>query len=594
MFLKPALLSTVAALCLLLCACGRSSGGSGGGVEPTTGSPELVISTSAVSQKATIAQATGPSATIGLTPRDAPSGVYIGYAYSRNGVATIVGNQPGRAPSALIVTFQPPYQLKPGTYTDSLQIELCADSECVQPLTQRQFVTLTYVVGAAPAGQTPGVMLSTGSVSAQQFLTSMPIGFPKAPAVAVTFTNVPVAPQVSTSTTHDGVDTAIYSATPAAIGGNLSIYLLQPQKLGAGVYHDTVTVNACLDSGCENPLPAVSLSVTYTVTNMVGGSNGYTINAWPITATDIVWDGVNSRLLVSLPFGGGGSGSISVLDAATGALSSPAAVAGAPSVMAIASDSSYLYVGLADSSSIQRYALPGMTADIAIPLPAYNGTSTYARTIEVAPDNAHTIAVTMQDAAGNPMGLVIFDDAAARTSTFGFVNVTPLKVIDSAVWGSTGAALYGTSSNGVGQTAELYAFTVDASGVTPAGDRTGEPSGREHFAQNLLYLDGGAVVDPASLMVTGSFAAPLSNLLMTPDVSLSRAFFVNTAASSSTFSGAQLESYDLTTHASIATLPLPNGNLTSTRLVRWGTAGLAFVDVGHSDIVTVSGSFVSP
>lgn len=303
MFLKPALLSTVAALCLLLCACGRSSGGSAGGVEATTGSPELLISTSAVSQKATITQATGPSATISLTPRDAPSGAYIGYAYSTNGVATIAGNQPGRAPSALIITFQPPYQLRPGTYTDSLQIELCADSECVQPLTQRQFVTLTYVVGAAPAGQTPGVMLSTGSVNAQQFLTSMPIGFPKAPAVAVTFTNVPVAPQVSTSTTHDGVDTAIYNATPAAIGGNLSVYLLQPQKLGAGVYHDTVTVNACLDSNCENPLPAVSLSVTYTVTNMVGGSNGYTINAWPITATDISSGSVlsNGECVVSSP-----------------------------------------------------------------------------------------------------------------------------------------------------------------------------------------------------------------------------------------------------------------------------------------------------
>jgi hypothetical protein len=192
------------------------------------------------------------------------------------------------------------------------------------------------------------------------------------------------------------------------------------------------------------------------------------------------------------------------------------------------------------------------------------------------------------------MGLVVFDDATARANTFGFVNVSPVKVIDSAVWGNTGAALYGTSSSGVAQTAELYAFTVDASGATPAADQSGEPSGREHFVQSLLYLDGGAIVDPASLTVTGSFAAPKSNLLMTPDVPLNRSFFLNTAASSNTFSGVQLESYDLTTQAPIATVPLANANLTSTRLVRWGPAGLAFVDLTNHDIITVNGSFVSP
>lgn len=582
---RPALLSTAAALCLLLSACG-------GGASPA--SPELAISTAAVSQKATITQATGPTSTIGLTPRNAPSGAYIGYAYSTNGVASIVGDPPVRVPSTLIVTFRPPYQLKPGTYTDSLQIQLCTDAQCTQPLTQREFVTLTYVIGAAPAGQTPSAMLSTSSISAQQFLTSMPSGFPQAPAVTVTFAHVPVVPQVSVSTTNHGVQSTFYSATPGATTGSLMIFLQPPQKLGPGVYHDTVTVNACLDNGCDNPLPAVALSVTYTVTNMVGGSNGYTINAWPITATDILWDGVNNRLLVSLPPSGGSSGSISILDASSGALSSPATVVGTPSVMAIASDSSLLYVGLAGSSSIQRYALPAMTADIAIPLPIYNGTPTYARTIAVAPDNAHTIAVTMQDATGNPMGLVIFDDATARANTFGFVDVSPVKVIDSAVWGSTVAALYGTSSSAVAQTAELYAFTVNASGATPAADQSGEPSGREHFAQGLLYLDGGAIVDPASLTVAGSFAAPKSNLLMTPDVPLNRTFFLNTAASSNTFSGVQLESYDLTTQAPIATVPLANANLTSTRLVRWGTAGLAFVDLTNHDIITVSGSFVSP
>src|SRR6202041_3262788 len=108
------------------------------------------------------------------------------------------------------------------------------------------------------------------------------------------------------------------------------------------------------------------------------------------------------------------------------------------------------------------------------------------------------------------------------------------KVIDSAVWGATGAALYGTSSSdGSSQAAELYAFTVDAAGVALATEQSGAPGGREHFAQNLLYLDGGAIVDPATLMTTGAFAAPQSNLLMTPDPTSGRAFFLNTATASS-------------------------------------------------------------
>jgi hypothetical protein len=595
MCLKPVLLMMAGTSCLILSACGGSSSSTNVGYSVPGGSSELFLTTHAISATASITQAAGPTATLGLTPLNAPSGAYIGYAYSTNGVATIVGNQPVHAPSALIVTFQPPYQLKPGTYTDSLQIELCADSECIQQLTQRQFVTLTYVVTAPAAGQSPTVTLSPGSVSAQQFLTSMPIGLPETPRVTVSFANVPVAPSVTTSITGSSVETATYSAAANAIGGSLTVFLKPPQQLGAGVYHDSVTINACLDTHCNNPLPPATLNITYTVTNTVAGANGYTIDAWPITATDLLWDAVNSHLLVALPPGSGStSGSIAILDPVSGALSAPTSITGTPGVMAIAADSSYLYVGLRGSSSIQRYALPAMTPDITIPLPAGNGNATFARTIEVAPDDAHTIAVTLQDAAGSPMGLVVFDDATARANTFGFVNVTPVKVIDSAVWGATGAALFGTSTPVTGQAAELYGFTVTAAGVALITDQPGGPGGREHFAQNLLYLDSGAIVDPVSLTTSAAFVAPKSNLLMTPDVTLTRAFFLNTATASSSFSGVQFESYDLDTQGSIATVPAPNGNPTAARLIRWGSAGLAFVDSTNNDIVTVSGSFVSP
>jgi len=586
MGLKPVLLMMAAAVCVGLSGCG-SSGGTASGNGSVLSSPGLLVSTTSIREQANVNDATSPSATIRLTPRNAPSDAYIGYAYSTSGVASIVGNAPVHAPSALIVTFQPPYKLKPGTYTDSLQIELCADAECQQPLTQRQFVDLTYVVNPAPAGQAPAVLLSTNSLSQQQFLTSMPTGLPEPPPVTVSFTHVPVAPFVTTGSSINGIATTAYTANPTAIGGTLAVYLKPPQQVGAGVFHDLVTLRACLDSACNNPLTPVTVSVTYTVTNTVSGANGYTINVWSIAATDIIWDGVNGHLLIAQPPAGrSANGDLAILDPVSGTLSSTTAVNGEPSVLAIAADGSFLYVGMLSSGSIQRYLLPSMTPDISIALPNYNGATSYAHTIEVAPDDAHAIAVTLQDSSGHPMGLVVFDDATARTNTFG--------AIDSAVWGNTGATLFGTSGAAPGQSAELYAFTVDASGVTLGTVQPGGPVGREHYAQSLLYLDGGAIVDPASLTSTGAFAAPKSNLFMTPDVTGNRAFFLNTATASSSFAGMQLESYDLSNEASIATVPTPFGNSSATRLLRWGTAGLAFVDTTNSAIVSVTGPFVSP
>ncbi len=160
--------------------------------------------------------------------------------------------------------------------------------------------------------------------------------------------------------------------------------------------------------------------------------------------------------------------------------------------------------------------------------------------------------------------------------------------------GRTGSVLFGASNDIVGGSGDLYGFTVNAAGVQLQNDVPGSPSGRGHFAQSLLYLDGGTIVDPSTFSVTGNFLAPLANLLVVPDAAAGRAFFVNTDAATDTFTGAQLESFDLTTHAPIATVPLPYANPLSRRLIRWGTNGLGFVDIFHGNIVVVSGSFVAP
>jgi hypothetical protein len=86
--------------------------------------------------------------------------------------------------------------------------------------------------------------------------------------------------------------------------------------------------------------------------------------------------------------------------------------------LSISDDSQFLYAGIDGASSIQRFALPGLTTDISVPLGAdpFFGPF-FAEDLQVAPGAAHTIAVTLANAGVSPAeqgGIVVFDDAVQR------------------------------------------------------------------------------------------------------------------------------------------------------------------------------------
>jgi hypothetical protein len=100
-----------------------------------------------------------------------------------------------------------------------------------------------------------------------------------------------------------------------------------------------------------------------------------------------VWDSVNKVIYLSAPSTAtANANTIAVLNPSLGTIVSAKSAGSEPDALAIAGDSSYLYVGLDGQSTVQRFTLPALATDISYPL----GTSKYfgpyfALDLQVAP-----------------------------------------------------------------------------------------------------------------------------------------------------------------------------------------------------------------
>jgi len=165
-------------------------------------------------------------------------------------------------------------------------------------------------------------------------------------------------------------------------------------------------------------------------------------------ANDLVWDPVHQFIYLSVPPTVPGGSGIAVLDPATGKIVSFTPLGNNPDVLAISDDGQYLYVGLDDSSSVQRFILPQLTADIEFPI---GQPGDFPFDIQVEPGAPHTTAVSIgvpDITTPSDAGVTIFDDGEPRpTSTPGTIDGgTGTCYCGSLQWGSTGTALYSSNS----------------------------------------------------------------------------------------------------------------------------------------------------
>ena len=182
----------------------------------------------------------------------------------------------------------------------------------------------------------------------------------------------------------------------------------------------TVTVIAV-----TSPPSTLNFGASFTITNAAApGDSGFSISNVAIQANDMVWDPTSQQMYLSVLGSNGTNGNtITALNPANAQLGISQAAGGTPDKLAISSDGSYLYAGLDQMGSVQRFALPGLGADINIPLGSDPMLGLYdAMQIASEPGGPHTVAI-LRGSLSNPSlgdsgGVVIYDNAQARpTST---------------------------------------------------------------------------------------------------------------------------------------------------------------------------------
>lgn len=310
-------------------------------------------------------------------------------------------------------------------------------------------------------------------------------------------------------------------------------------------------------------------------------------------ANDLLFDPVNQVFFISVPGTSTAHGNtVTALDLSGKVISSQFA-GSEPQVLALARDSSFIYVGNKSSANVQRVALPALTSDVSYSVgsdPFFG--PFFPLDIEVAPGAPHTVAVT-PGGIGSPAdrgGLAIFDDTTERpTQASGQINS-----FDTVQWGADASTLLAANSSS--SAFDFYTLAVTPAGVTLSHDFPSvftSSTKRIHFepSKNLVYADNGQIIDPATGIVTGRFITPafFDTTLMVTDVAANRAYFLT--QSFFNLPAVTVQSFNLTTLALIDSTTINNVSGNIGRLVRWGQNGLAFNTSG-GQVFLLAGTFV--
>jgi hypothetical protein len=316
----------------------------------------------------------------------------------------------------------------------------------------------------------------------------------------------------------------------------------------------------------------------------------FAINVINRPANDIVYDRLHQWIYLSVSGGVASVGnSISVFDPFSSTFVGAQFAGSQPNHLAISDDSQFLYVSLDGTYSVQQFTLPALAPGALYSLMGDQPTfgPFVALDLQVAPGAPHTTAVAI-DANGSPSALgslAIFDDASPRPVRTPPITNAGLFVFQGLQWGSDSTTLYAGNFTDSGQ--NFYTLSVTSDGVTLNQNFPSVVDGTPmHFdaVTKLIYTDAGRIIDPSAGTVVGSFAS--SGVAMVPDSGLNLAFFGKSNGGVLT-----IQSFNLTTHALVDTITIPNLSRDPIRLIRWGQNGLAFT-TNDGNLYTVGGNFV--
>ncbi len=318
-----------------------------------------------------------------------------------------------------------------------------------------------------------------------------------------------------------------------------------------------------------------------------------------VSANDIIWDSVHQFLIASIPSTASVySNSIVIIDPATGNIKYSIFTGNQPNRLAISGDCQFLYVGLDESGTIQRFIIggnstnPELTKDISISLgfSQHDNSVYYAIDIQVAPATPHTIAVSLGIAHRSPTSegvIVIFDDANRRAALpeAGYGGYT----FNSLQWGIDNSVLFAANSEDTGS--DFYVISVTENSISLTKDiinALGDFINSLHYdrASNYIYSDSGQILNTSGTQI-GCFQdyGYLDRGRMVPDSSLGIAYFFSFLDENN------LQTYNINNFAPISSMHFADIEYYPRRLIRWGTDGLAFTG-NKVPIYILSGPFV--
>lgn len=357
----------------------------------------------------------------------------------------------------------------------------------------------------------------------------------------------------------------------------------------------------------QTPVPnALNFGTTISINPpSAPGTAGFTLSTVSVQANDMVWDAGSQQIYLSIAgTDSANPNTIAALNPTTlhfGTLISSGTGADG---LAVSSDSSWLYAGMDNDGTVQRFSLPALKPDITISL-GTGSDSLPNRAFDLAPDPVapNTIAVSQADALTQPGSVVIYDGATPRTATVTSVGGVP-EPLWSLCWNTTGTELYGAFSSEA--TEPLGVFSVDSTGVRFVQSSNPVSMGALHCSglTGDIYGNYGQIYDPSKndlsnklpINVFGIAAGQKTPLAI--DDSLGLAWIIVQTVNSPS-NQMTIAAFDLRTNALLGSIAIPNVTGTPVKLIRWGSNGLAFLTQGQSGaqqgngVYIINGAFVT-
>ena len=271
----------------------------------------------------------------------------------------------------------------------------------------------------------------------------------------------------------------------------------------------------------------------------------------PLTTNDMIYSAGKQSLYASVPSSVGTSGnSITPIDPVTATVGTPVFVGSEPNKLAVSDDQHTMYVGLNGAGAVRRFDLNTQTAgfQFALGFESFSGLRT-AQGLAVMPGAPNTVAVNRSNST-----TAIYDNDVQRPQT---------QQSGSPAFRSASTLYLGVGS--------ILKLNVTAQGLSLASTTLTNSSGNIIYDNGLVYMSGGAVVDPETGLVKGVFTNTSSNGSMALDSAAGRIYFLSDSGSSTT-----LRAFDINTFLPLGSVTISGLNGSPSSLFRWGSNGLAF------------------